>query len=160
MGRRWQRQHDFVAVRSFPLQSLQILHLWLSDTKFIFLNATPKPQEGEEVDKLGRKNDWGRELGYENFAKEKYIVAGVAFLSGGQSEEDATLNLNAINQVSGRRPWALTFSYGRALQASVLAAWRGKPENVPAAQTELFNRAKVNCLQVICAHKLKWVFSP
>ena len=70
-------------------------------------------------------------------------VAGVTFLSGGQSEEDATIHLNAINQVPGRKPWALTFSYGRALQASVIAAWAGKAENVPKAQEELLKRAKV-----------------
>jgi len=74
-------------------------------------------------------------------------VPGVTFLSGGQSEENATLNLNSINQLKGiRRPWALTFSYGRALQASVLKAWQGKPENVPAAQAELLKRAKANGL--------------
>jgi fructose-bisphosphate aldolase class I len=64
-------------------------------------------------------------------------------LSGGQSEEDASINLSAINAYSGRKPWALTFSYGRALQASVLKAWQGKDENVKAAQAELLKRAKV-----------------
>lgn len=77
-------------------------------------------------------------------------VPGITFLSGGQSEENATLNLNSINQVKGvRRPWALTFSYGRALQASVLKAWAGKPENIPAAQAELFKRVKVNGLAAV-----------
>ncbi|KAK7476428.1 hypothetical protein BaRGS_00032353 [Batillaria attramentaria] len=71
-------------------------------------------------------------------------VPGVTFLSGGQSEEDATINLDAINKYKGKNPWALTFSYGRALQASVLAAWQGKKENVPAAQEELIKRAKAN----------------
>jgi len=70
-------------------------------------------------------------------------VAGVTFLSGGQSEEDASIHLNAINAYPGRKPWALTFSYGRALQASVLRAWSGKPENIKAAQEELRKRAKV-----------------
>lgn len=73
-------------------------------------------------------------------------VPGVVFLSGGQSEEDATRNLNAINQVSGKKPWALTFSYGRALQASCLNAWGGKSENVPAAQKVLLKRARNNSL--------------
>ncbi|XP_050512470.1 fructose-bisphosphate aldolase-like [Diabrotica virgifera virgifera] len=71
-------------------------------------------------------------------------VPGVTFLSGGQSEEEATVNLNAINQFPGKRPWALTFSYGRALQASVLRAWGGKDENVKAGQEELMKRAKAN----------------
>jgi len=71
-------------------------------------------------------------------------VAGVTFLSGGQSEEDASIHLNAINAHPGRKPWALTFSYGRALQASVLRAWGGKPENIKAGQDELIKRAKAN----------------
>ncbi|XP_072389907.1 fructose-bisphosphate aldolase-like [Diabrotica undecimpunctata] len=71
-------------------------------------------------------------------------VPGVTFLSGGQSEEEATINLNAMNQYPGKRPWALTFSYGRALQASVLRAWGGKDENVKAGQDELLKRAKAN----------------
>ncbi len=69
--------------------------------------------------------------------------SGVTFLSGGQSEEEASVNLNAINN-QPRRPWALTFSYGRALQASVLRAWGGKKENVKAAQDELIKRASVS----------------
>jgi fructose-bisphosphate aldolase class 1 len=71
------------------------------------------------------------------------IITGVTFLSGGQSEEDATVHLNAINKVPLLKPWALTFSYGRALQASVLAAWQGKEENVKLAQQELLKRAQV-----------------
>ncbi|GFG33513.1 hypothetical protein Cfor_07564 [Coptotermes formosanus] len=73
-------------------------------------------------------------------------VAGVTFLSGGQSEEEASVNLDAINKYTGKKPWPLTFSYGRALQASVLRAWGGKPENVKAAQGELIKRAKANGL--------------
>lgn len=73
-------------------------------------------------------------------------VPGVTFLSGGQSEEEASVHLNAINQVKLGRPWALTFSYGRALQASVLRAWAGKKENVKAGQDELLKRAKANGL--------------
>ncbi|XP_038059016.1 fructose-bisphosphate aldolase C-like [Patiria miniata] len=71
-------------------------------------------------------------------------MPGVTFLSGGQSEEEASLHLNAINACPGKKPWALTFSYGRALQASVLQAWKGKPENVKAAQDELLRRAQAN----------------
>lgn len=73
-------------------------------------------------------------------------VPGVVFLSGGQSEVDATLNLNAMNNVEGIRPWALTFSYGRALQASVLAAWDGKPANIAKAKEALLKRAQANGL--------------
>ncbi|KAJ3588318.1 hypothetical protein NHX12_011911 [Muraenolepis orangiensis] len=73
-------------------------------------------------------------------------VPGVCFLSGGQSEEEASLNLNAINQVPMLRPWKLTFSYGRALQASALAAWQGKTANKAAAQEAFGTRAKINSL--------------
>jgi len=71
-------------------------------------------------------------------------VPGVTFLSGGQSEEEASVHLSAINSVNIKRPWALSFSYGRALQASVLKAWGGKAENVKAGQGELLKRAKAN----------------
>lgn len=71
------------------------------------------------------------------------FISGITFLSGGQSEEDSTLNLNAINLCPGPKPWALSFSFGRALQASVLKAWQGKDENLKAAQEQLLTRAKV-----------------
>ncbi|XP_057324236.1 fructose-bisphosphate aldolase-like [Microplitis mediator] len=71
-------------------------------------------------------------------------VPGITFLSGGQSEEEASVNLDAINKYPGKKPWALTFSYGRALQASVLRAWSGKKEQVAAGQDELIKRAKAN----------------
>uniref|UniRef100_A0A0K0F7B1 Fructose-bisphosphate aldolase n=1 Tax=Strongyloides venezuelensis TaxID=75913 RepID=A0A0K0F7B1_STRVS len=73
-------------------------------------------------------------------------VPGVVFLSGGQSEEDATVNLNAMNAYQTKKPWALTFSYGRALQASAIKAWAGKDENVHAAQEVLLKRARANSL--------------
>uniref|UniRef100_A0A3Q2EIU3 Fructose-bisphosphate aldolase n=2 Tax=Cyprinodontoidei TaxID=8087 RepID=A0A3Q2EIU3_CYPVA len=73
-------------------------------------------------------------------------VPGICFLSGGQSEEEASLNLNAMNQVPLHRPWKLTFSYGRALQASALAAWLGKDANRKAAQDAFCSRAKINGL--------------
>jgi fructose-bisphosphate aldolase class I len=74
-------------------------------------------------------------------------LPGVTFLSGGQSEEDASLNLSAMNKLTDvAKPWALTFSYGRALQSSVLKAWSGKPENVAAAQAVLLVRASANGL--------------
>uniref|UniRef100_A0A8C0DV85 Fructose-bisphosphate aldolase n=1 Tax=Balaenoptera musculus TaxID=9771 RepID=A0A8C0DV85_BALMU len=73
-------------------------------------------------------------------------IPGVTFLSGGQSEEEASLNLNAINQCPLPRPWALTFSYGRALQASALNTWRGQRDNAGAATEEFIKRAEVNGL--------------
>jgi len=74
-------------------------------------------------------------------------VPGVTFLSGGQSEEDATVNLNAMNALElGPRPWNLSFSYGRALQQSCLKAWGGKRENWGKGQAELAKRARANGL--------------
>ncbi|MFO1090413.1 MAG: class I fructose-bisphosphate aldolase [Hyphomicrobiales bacterium] len=72
-------------------------------------------------------------------------VPGIAFLSGGQSDEQATENLSLMNAM-GPLPWALTFSYGRALQAAALKAWGGKPDNVKAAQSAFTHRAKMNGL--------------
>lgn len=72
-------------------------------------------------------------------------VPMIAFLSGGQSDELATLHLNAMNKIK-HLPWTLTFSYGRALQADALATWGGKPENVAKAQTALLKHAKANSL--------------
>lgn len=71
-------------------------------------------------------------------------VPGVTFLSGGQSEIVATTHLNAINAYKAVKPWAFTFSYGRALQASVLQTWKGKAENVKAAQEVFLDRAHCN----------------
>ena len=72
-------------------------------------------------------------------------VPGIAFLSGGQSDEQASEHLSLINQIGGT-PWALTFSYGRALQQSALKAWRGRSANVPAAQAAFTHRARMNAL--------------
>lgn len=71
-------------------------------------------------------------------------VPGITFLSGGQSEADATINLDAINKVPLIKPWALTFSFGRALQASVLDAWKGDAGNIAKAQDQFVCLAKAN----------------
>jgi len=70
-------------------------------------------------------------------------VPGIVFLSGGQSDEEATSRLNEMNKL-GPHPWQLSFSYGRALQAPTLKAWLGKEENVEAAQRAFYHRAKMN----------------
>jgi len=75
-------------------------------------------------------------------------VPGIAFLSGGQSDEEATAHLDAMNKL-GPLPWKLTFSYGRALQAAPQKAWGGKSENVAAAQRAFTHRAKMNSLAAI-----------
>jgi fructose-bisphosphate aldolase, class I len=71
-------------------------------------------------------------------------VAGIAFLSGGQSDECATRHLNAMNRRAAHAPWPLTFSYGRALQQAALRAWGGRTENVDAARAALLQRASEN----------------
>ena len=77
-------------------------------------------------------------------------VAGIAFLSGGQSDEVATAHLNSMNaQFKGNLPWPLSFSYGRALQQASLKAWKGQVANVPAAQAALAHRAKMNGLAAL-----------
>jgi len=73
-------------------------------------------------------------------------VPGITFLSGGMSEEEASLALSLINNAPGPKPWSLTFSYGRALQQSCLKAWKGEDANIPAAQVALLGRAKANSL--------------
>ncbi len=70
-------------------------------------------------------------------------VPGIVFLSGGQSDVAATVNLNAMNQL-GRQPWQLSFSYGRALQAPALQAWKGQPDNRQAGQAAFYQRARLN----------------
>jgi fructose-bisphosphate aldolase, class I len=80
-------------------------------------------------------------------------VPSILFLSGGQSDVDATAHLNAIN-ASGDLPWQVSFSYGRALQAAPLKAWSGKPENADAAQAALTHRAAMNGLATTGAWKV------
>lgn len=72
-------------------------------------------------------------------------VPGIAYLSGGQSDEDATAHLNAMNAIGGF-PWKMTFSYGRALQAAPQKAWSGERQNTPVAQRAFTHRAKMNSL--------------
>src|SRR5579864_2104200 len=78
-------------------------------------------------------------------------VPGIAFLSGGQSDEEATAHLDAMNKI-GHLPWRLTFSYGRALQAAPQQAWAGKADNVAAGQRAFSHRARMNAL----ASKGEW----
>ncbi|MEO9299240.1 class I fructose-bisphosphate aldolase [Devosia alba] len=75
-------------------------------------------------------------------------VPGIAFLSGGQTDEEATAHLNAMSQIAGK-PWPLTFSYGRALQNVALRTWAGRRENFPAAQAAFTHRAHMNSLAAL-----------
>jgi len=80
-------------------------------------------------------------------------VPSINFLSGGQSPEEATANLNAINQQGHNAPWRLSISYGRALQQTALQAWMGKAVNVPAAQQALLKRARLNHLAMLAEYQ-------
>ena len=80
-------------------------------------------------------------------------VAGIAFLSGGQGDEQATENLAAMNRMFPNLPWPLTFSYGRALQQPSLKAWRGAAANVAQAQALLAHRARMNGLAAMGTYK-------
>jgi len=71
-------------------------------------------------------------------------VPGIVFLSGGQSDVDATAHLNAMNAIAEAHPWQLSFSYGRALQASPLKSWAGKADNIDAAKDAFYTRARLN----------------
>ena len=76
-------------------------------------------------------------------------VPSINFLSGGQDPEEATANLNALNQQAPNAPWLLSISYGRALQQAALQVWRGETENVGAAQQVLLKRARLNHLAML-----------
>ncbi|MCG2633446.1 MAG: fructose-bisphosphate aldolase class I [Gammaproteobacteria bacterium] len=80
-------------------------------------------------------------------------VPGIMFLSGGQSEQAASANLNAINALNTSKPWVLSYSYGRALQAPALQTWGGRDENVTAAQTALAKRARLNSAAAVGGYR-------
>jgi len=103
----------------------------------------------------GKKN--GKRAGIEEVAERTVkvlkncvpgAVPGIAYLSGGQSDEEATAHLDAMNKI-GNLPWTLTFSYGRALQHAPQTTWKGKSENVAAAQRAFAHRAKMNGLAAL-----------
>ncbi|KAK0601845.1 hypothetical protein LWI29_028007 [Acer saccharum] len=71
-------------------------------------------------------------------------VPGIVFLSGEQSEEEATVNLDAMNKLEVLKPWTLAFSFGRALQQNTLKTWGGKKENVAKSQEAFLARCKAN----------------
>lgn len=82
-------------------------------------------------------------------------VPSINFLSGGQSPEEATENLNAINQFADNAPWLLSISYGRALQQTALHAWQGKSQNIKQAQQALLKRARLNHLAMLGEYQPK-----
>ena len=138
--------HTIEQSRKATGRVLQALYTELHDQRIDFTGTLLKPNmvlSGYEAsDRAGV--DEVAEATLECFYRHvPAAVPGIVFLSGGQTDEDATAHLNAMN-ARGPHPWQLSFSYGRALQAPALKAWQGKPENVEAAQRAYYHRAKMN----------------
>lgn len=101
--------------------------------------ALPGPESGVHALPLETSNATLRALKRSVPAE----VPGIVFLSGGQTPDDATMNLNEIVKLKGDAPWELSFSYGRALQQDALSAWAGKDENIALAQASFTNRLEM-----------------
>src|SRR3954454_6845573 len=125
---------------------LQALYTELHDQRVDFKGTLLKPNmvlSGYEAsDRAGADEvaEWTLKCFYKHVPA---AVPGIVFLSGGQSDEDSTAHLNAMN-ARGPHPWQLSFSYGRALQAPALKAWGGKEDSVEAGQRAYYHRAKMN----------------
>ncbi|XP_033747856.1 fructose-bisphosphate aldolase-like, partial [Pecten maximus] len=141
--------HDLETAQKVTEQVLAFTYKALSDHHVYLEGTLLKPNmvtAGQSCAKKYKPEDNARATVQALSRAVPAAVPGITFLSGGQSEVSATENLNAINQYQGRKPWALSFSFGRALQASVLKAWQGQDSNLANAQATLINRAKLNGL--------------
>jgi len=138
--------HTIAESRKATGRVLQAVYTELHDQRLDFRGTLLKPNmvlSGYEASDRASTGEVA-EVTLECFYKHvPAAVPGIVFLSGGQSDEDATAHLNAMN-ARGPHPWQLSFSYGRALQAPALKAWGGKPENVEAGQRAYYHRAKMN----------------
>jgi len=137
------------AVKKLPKKFLAAVYKALSDHNVYLEGTLLKPNmvtQGQSAAKKASPEEVARATVTALQRTVPAAVPGIVFLSGGQSEEEASINLNAINQYKGKKPWALTFSFGRALQASAQKAWAGKVDNEKASQDELLKRAKANAL--------------
>ena len=142
--------HDIDRCYEVTATGLKMLFQELFDQRVALEGTILKPN----MVIAGKKCD--RQAGTEEIAEKTVkcfretvpaAVPGIVFLSGGQSEAEASQNLNTMNAAyKEQMPWGLSFSYGRALQASALKAWSGKVENVPAAQAAFSHRARMNGL--------------
>lgn len=134
----------------FSFSSLQVLscvYKALADNKVLLEGSLLKPNMVYSGNDSGIKNSPAEVAFYTVRSLQRTVppsVPTICFLSGGQTEEEASLNLSAMNQLNARRPWSLTFSFGRALQASTLKAWKGDAGNIKSGQEELLKRAKAN----------------
>ena len=138
--------HTIAESRKATGRVLQAVYTELHDQRLDFRGTLLKPNmvlSGYEASDRASADEVA-DVTLECFYKHvPAAVPGIVFLSGGQSDEDATAHLNAIN-ARGPHPWQLSFSYGRALQAPALKSWGGKEENVEAAQRAYYHRAKMN----------------
>jgi fructose-bisphosphate aldolase, class I len=138
--------HDIDTCEEATTEALTCVFDALFDQRVVFEGMLLKPN----MVVSGKDSDY--QAGVEEVAERTLrclrrtvpaAVPGIAFLSGGQSSEDATAHLNAMNAY-GPHPWRLSFSYGRALQDQALKAWRGQAENIGAAQERLLRRGRLN----------------
>ncbi|XP_033218043.1 fructose-bisphosphate aldolase-like isoform X1 [Belonocnema kinseyi] len=139
--------HDLARCQQVTEEVLAAVYKALSDHKVYLEGTLLKPNmvtPGQSCPKRAKPEEIAAATVTALLRTVPPAVPGITFLSGGQSEEEASVNLDAINKYPLKKPWALTFSYGRALQASVLRAWAGKKDQIGAAQDELIKRAKAN----------------
>jgi fructose-bisphosphate aldolase class I len=143
--------HDIDTCEEVTTQTLHCVFDALSDQRVVLEGMLLKPN----MVVSGKEND--HQASVDEVAERTLrclrrtvppAVPGIVFLSGGQSSEDATAHLNAMNRY-GPHPWRLSFSYGRALQDQALKAWRGQAENVGAAQERLLRRGRLNSLAAL-----------
>jgi fructose-bisphosphate aldolase, class I len=140
--------HTIERCEDVTIQVLKVLYRELF-AAHVFLEGTVLKPNMVVPGKKCAKQSTPEEIAERTLRVFKYCVPvavpGIAFLSGGQSDVEATANLNAVNRL-GPLPWSVTFSFGRALQAAPQKAWGGKPDNVGAAQRAFSHRAKMNGL--------------
>jgi fructose-bisphosphate aldolase, class I len=140
--------HDIGRCEEVTAQALEAVFTELDAHSVLFEGMLLKPNMVIAGKKCARQNSVQEVAEATLRCLKRYVpaaVPGIVFLSGGQSAEDATDHLNAMNAM-GAHPWQVSFSYGRALQAPVLAAWQGQEINVVAAQKALATRCQLNGL--------------
>lgn len=139
--------HDLVTCQKVTEKVLAAVYKALSDHHVFFEGTLLKPNmvtPGQSCPNRSSPIDIAKATVTTLQRTVPVAVPGIVFLSGGQSEEEASVNLDAMNKLQGKKPWALSFSYGRALQASTIKAWGGKDDGIKAGQDELLKRAKAN----------------
>jgi len=140
-------EHDLARCQKVTEQTLAYTYKALAD-HHVFLEGTLLKPNMVTPGQSSAKKATPEEIGLATVVALRRgvpaAVPGVVFLSGGQSELEATKNLNAINKVNLIKPWGLSFSFGRALQASVLKEWQGKDANIEKAQKTFLHRAMAN----------------